>query len=97
MRTIICEVCKKTVTATSCRQKYCPECSVKVAKERAQFRYGEKNRRKRTEKTEWTELQAYDSPENIAICLTCRLPMCRETSMGCRRTQRIRARLADRA
>lgn len=88
MRTIVCEICRKTVTATSGRQKYCPECRVKAAKVRDRIWYEEKKRRKRTEKAEWAGLQAYDTAENVAICLSCPLSRCHPGSSICKLTDR---------
>lgn len=81
-KAIQCVRCGKTAKRTGKRQKYCPECAKKAAKERAETRTCV---RKKEEKNEWHELQAMDTPENVAICLNCPLPSCRMTSSECRR------------
>lgn len=89
MKTIICAICGKYVERTGTRQKYCPECRIKVQKIYDQTK-SEKQRRNRskTDKREWDDLWTGDTPENIAICLDCPLGICMDESKYCRRKRK---------
>lgn len=88
-KTIICARCGKNmeVPASTKRLKYCPGCRDAAYRERGKNRKSAK-KAERTEKSEWYLVQAMDTPENIAICLSCHLKECHMESAGCGRVRR---------
>jgi len=85
MRTIICAMCGKTVEISGYarRVKYCPECKP-LAKEMWRIRQEERRgERERMKGKGGDDIFPMATPEEMATCLGCPLPECRQNSLVC--------------